>query len=84
MEEEFANSQIDDHFYEDSQKINATELEVLHLKDNVIPRGLVPLEELLTCNIFPYVQICHICRFFLHLIVTQKCYSLCYLLHEAF
>lgn len=46
MEEEFATSYIDDVFYEDDQEIQATKLEVVQLKDNSIPRVLVPLEDL--------------------------------------
>ena len=38
--EEFINAQIDD------QEIHATKMQVLHLKDNSIPRGLVHLEEI--------------------------------------
>jgi hypothetical protein len=45
MEEEFSTSYIDDVFYENDQELSHR-IEVLQLKDNSIPRGLVPLEEL--------------------------------------
>ena len=44
MEEEFLACHTNGAFYD--QGINAIELEVIQLKENSIPRGLVPLEEL--------------------------------------
>lgn len=46
MEEEFANFHIDDVYNEGDQVIEAVEVEVLQLKENNSPRGLVPLEVL--------------------------------------
>lgn len=46
MEDEFLNSHIDDASDENDLEIEATEVEMLQLKDNNIPRGLIPLEEL--------------------------------------
>lgn len=43
MEEDFTTSYIDEAFYEDDWEIQAIELEILQLKDNSIPRGIVPL-----------------------------------------
>lgn len=47
IDEEFTTSYIDDVFYEDDQEIQETQLKVLQLKENFIPRSLVPLEDLL-------------------------------------
>lgn len=44
--DEFLNSHIDDTCDEDDQEIEAIEVEVWEFKDNNIPRGLVPSEEL--------------------------------------
>jgi len=43
---EFQNSRIDDVSNMNDLDFEATEIEILQLKDNNIPRGLVPLEEL--------------------------------------
>lgn len=46
MEGEFQNSCIDDASNMNDPDFEATEIEILQLKDNNIARGLVPLEEL--------------------------------------
>ena len=46
LEGEFQNSHIDDVYNFDDRNIHSTDIKVLQLKDNNIPRGLVPLEEL--------------------------------------
>lgn len=46
MEDEFLHSHIDDVYDDNDQVIEATEVEVLQLKDNNIPWDLIPLEEL--------------------------------------
>lgn len=46
MEGEFQNYHIDDVYNFDDSHIHLADTEVLQLKDNNIPRGLVPLEEL--------------------------------------
>lgn len=47
MEGEFENSHIDDASNMNDPEIETTEIEILQLKENNIPRGLTPLEELL-------------------------------------
>lgn len=42
----FKNAFIDDVSDSDEQDIEVNQTDVLQLKDNVIPRGLIPLEEL--------------------------------------
>ena len=45
-EGKFKNAFIDDICDSDEQGIEVNQMEVLQLKDNVFPRGLIPLEEL--------------------------------------
>ena len=45
MEGEFENSHIDNASNMNDPDIHWAEIEILHLKDKNIPRGLVPLEE---------------------------------------
>lgn len=40
------NASIDDDYDIDDQEIEVIQMEVLQLKDNIIPKGLIPLEEL--------------------------------------
>ena len=46
MEGEFENSYIDEVYDKDDQVIKTIQVYLLQLKDNKIPRGLVPLEQL--------------------------------------
>lgn len=45
-EGKFEDNSIDGDYDTDEQEIEANRMDVLQLKDNVIPRGLIPLEEL--------------------------------------
>jgi len=45
-EEKFNNSSIDDDCDTDEQEIEVNQMEVLQLEDNIIPRCLIPLEEI--------------------------------------
>ena len=45
-EGKFKDTSIEGDYHVNDQEIEANQMDVLQLKDNVIPRGLVPLEEL--------------------------------------
>ena len=45
-EGKFKNASIDDDCDSDEQEIEVIQMEVLQLKDNIIARGLIPLEEI--------------------------------------
>jgi len=45
-EGKFKNASVNDVFDFDEQDIEVNQMEVLQLKDNIIPRDLIPLEEL--------------------------------------
>ena len=45
-EGKFKDTPIESDYEIDDQEIEANQMDILQLKDNVIPRGLIPLEEL--------------------------------------
>ena len=47
---------MNDQFYENDQELHATKIKLIHLKDNSIPRGHVPLEEVFDQDDVPHKQ----------------------------